>query len=477
MQIHFLGANRQVTGSRYCLEVAGKYVLIDCGMFQERNFQSRNWDPPAIPPHKIAAMLLTHVHIDHCGLLPRWVKLGLQAPIYATEPSVGLIDIMLRDAAEIQEEDVAYKLKRHRREGRKSPHPYEPLFGVADVDQTVPLFQGVKYGEPIQVTPEVTARFFDAGHILGSAMIQIDATENGQTKRIVFSGDIGQEDKPIVRDPTFLSDADYIVMESTYGDRNHSRPGDTETQLAAAINDAVSRGGNLVIPTFAVERAQELVYHLGRLVRADRIPQLPIFLDSPMAVDVTEVYLQFHGYCDEALLQMVREQQPPFKYPNLKYVRTSESSKQINFAPAPNVIMSSSGMCNAGRIKHHLKNNIEKPEATILFVGHQGEGTLGRQIVDGAKRVRIHGRDFQVRAKISQIYGFSGHADHDGLIRWITHFVHGNGEPTPPPSRSIQRVFMTHGEETVALQLATEIKTTLGLNTHVPRYGETIDLS
>jgi len=231
-----------------------------------------------------------------------------------------------------------------------------------------------------------------------------------------------------------------------------------------------------VIPTFAVERAQELVYHVGRLLRSGRIPQIPIFLDSPMAIDVTEVYLKFHDYCDEALLKMVRDQQAPFVYPNLKYVRTAEQSKQINYAPAPNVIMASSGMCNAGRVKHHLRNNIEKLETTILFVGHQGEGTLGRQIVDGAKRVRIHGRDFQVRAKISQIYGFSGHADHDGLMRWISYFRHGDGQVPPPDARPIKRVFMTHGEEQVALRLAAEINAALGLETYVPHYREVIEL-
>jgi len=410
-------------------------------------------------------MLLTHVHIDHCGLIPRLVKEGFQAPIYATEPSVALVDIMLRDAAEIQEEDIAYKQKRHQREHRNSPHPYEPLYTLRDVEQSVPLFQPIKYGQAIRVTPHVVARFFDAGHILGSAMIQLDVSENGQPTRIVFSGDIGQQDKPIVNDPSLLSDADYIVMESTYGDRNHPHPGDTETQLAEIVSDTIRRGGNIVIPTFAVERAQELVYHFGRLVRAGRIPELPIFLDSPMAVDVTAEYLKFPNYCDEALLQMLRDHNAPFRFPNLTYVRTAEESKRINQVKPPAVIMASSGMCNAGRIKHHLKHNIEKPAATILFVGHQGDGTLGRQIVDGAKRVRIHGQDFPVRAKIAQIYGFSGHADHDGLMRWISHFQR-------PP----RRVFLTHGEEQVALKLAGEIKAKLGYETYVPQYQEAVEL-
>jgi metallo-beta-lactamase family protein len=411
-------------------------------------------------------MLLTHVHIDHCGLIPRVVNEGFAGPIYATEPSAALVEIMLRDAAEIQGEDLAYKKKRHAKEGRRGPHPYEVLFTEADVDRALPLFQSCKYGQSIRVTPEVTARFFDAGHILGSAMIEIDATENGKTARIVFSGDIGQSDKPIIRDPSLLSEADYIVMESTYGNRNHQQAGDTETQLAAVINDAVARGGNVIIPTFAVERAQELVYHLGRLVHAKSIPPLPVFLDSPMAVDVTGIYLKFQSYCDEALLNMVHSQMPPLRFPTLTMVRSAEESKRINHVKQSSVIMASSGMCNAGRIKHHLKHNIERPEATILFVGHQGEGTLGRQILDGKPRVRIHGQEFTVRAKIAQIYGFSGHADHDGLVRWISHFKR-------PP----RRVFLTHGEESVALVLAAEITQKLGYATHVPYYQEAVELN
>src|SRR5262245_35378685 len=235
MKLHFLGANRQVTGSRYCLEVAGQQVMVDCGMFQERRFQPRNWDPSPLPPGDVDALLLTHVHIDHCGLIPKFVKDGFHSPIYATDPSVALADIMMRDAAEIQEEDIGYKLKRHQRERRKSPFPYEPLFTVADVDRTLPLLRSCKYEVPTEIVPGVSARFFDAGHILGSAMIELDATENGRTTRVVFSGDIGQPNKPIIRDPSLLIDADYIIMESTYGDRNHLHPGDTETQLAEVI--------------------------------------------------------------------------------------------------------------------------------------------------------------------------------------------------------------------------------------------------
>jgi metallo-beta-lactamase family protein len=465
MKLHFLGANRQVTGSRYCLEVAGHQVMIDCGMFQERKFESRNWDHSPIPAIEVEALLLTHIHIDHVGLLPKLVREGYRGPIYTTRPSAAMIEIMLRDSAEIQLEDVSYKQKRHAREGRRSPHPYEPLYNVLDVERTLPLVRACDYAEAIQVTPGVSARFFDAGHILGSAMIQIDATEGTQKRRIVFSGDIGQHDKPIIRDPSYFKDADYVVMESTYGNRNHERAGDVETQLARVIGETAARGGNVIIPTFAVERAQELIYYIGRLTRAGRIPALPVFLDSPMAVDVTGIYQRFHEYTDEAMWQMINSNQPPLRFPGLTLTRTADESKRINQLKESCVIMASSGMCNAGRIKHHLRNNIGRPQATILFVGHQGEGTLGRHILDGAKHVRIHGQEYAVRAKIDQIYGFSGHADHDGLMRWITHF-----------ERRPRKIFLTHGEEEVALGLAAEIKAKLGYTVEVPHYQQAVEL-
>lgn len=466
MKLHFLGANRQVTGSRYALTVQGRDVLIDCGLFQERKYLARNWERCPRPADQLAALLLTHAHVDHCGLIPRLVQEGFRGPIYATEPTAALLPIMLYDAADIQAEDLQYKRKRHQREGRVGPWPYEPLYSRADVERALPLLRKCRYLEPVRVAPGVTARFWDAGHILGSAMIELELSEGSTQRRLVFSGDIGQTDKPIVRDPSLLAQADYVVMESTYGDRNHPRPADTETQLAEVIQTTAARGGSVIIPTFAVERAQELLYHLGRLLRAGRIPPLPVFLDSPMAVDVTAIYRQFEAWCDAELLEMVRNRQPPFRFPTLTMVQSAEESKRINHVPPPTIIMASSGMCNAGRIKHHLKQHIERPQATILFVGHQAEGTLGRQIVDGARQVRIHGQTFQVRAQVAQIYGFSGHADHDGLLRWIGHFR--------PPVRT---VFLTHGDESVALTLAGELTQRLRLPVEVPHYCETADLN
>lgn len=466
MKLHFLGANRQVTGSRYVLEVAGKLIMIDCGMFQERKFEGRNWDDCPIGAKNIDVMLLTHIHIDHCGLIPKFVKEGFRGRIITTRPSAALAETMLRDSAKIQEEDAEYKKKRHFRENRKGPYPIEVLYSEEDVVTALPLFEGVNYHQTVQVTDDVTAIFHDAGHILGSSMIEVLVTENGKQTRIVFSGDIGQWNKPIIRDPTLLNQADYIIMESTYGDRLHEDAGDIGSQLARVVSETHGRGGNVVIPTFATERAQELMYYFGKLVHAKRIPPMRVFLDSPMAVDVSTIFLKFEDYFDAEMASLIRSQTPPLQFPGLSMVRTSDQSKGINLVREPSVIMASSGMCNAGRIKHHLRNNLERPECTILFVGHQGEGTLGRIILDGAKEVRIHGRFYRVRAKISQIFGFSAHADRNGLLKWLTHF-----------QQKPKRVFLTHGEEPVALNLADHINRVIGWPASVPKYQETVELS
>ncbi|QDU25169.1 Ribonuclease [Anatilimnocola aggregata] len=465
MKLHFLGANRQVTGSRYCLETDGRELLIDCGLFQERQFQNRNWDPCPIPAAKIDAMLLTHVHIDHSGLIPRFVKEGFTGPIHCTRPTSALVEIMLRDSAKIQTEDAEYKQKRHARENRRGAHEPAPLYRDEDVDRCLPLFREVHYNQPVQVLPNVKAIFHDAGHILGSAMIELEVTEAGRMKRLVFSGDIGQWNKPIIRDPSLLVKADYVVMETTYGDRNHPDAGDVETQLAEVINTTIGRSGNVVIPTFALERAQELMYHLARLVRAQRIPRVKVYMDSPMAVDVTAVFERYREYYDEEMKQLIGSSDAPLRFPGLTMVRTAEDSKKINESYEPCVIMSSAGMCNAGRIKHHLRNNIGRPAATILFVGHQSQGTLGHEIVKGAKFVRIHGQQFRVEAQVAQVYGLSGHADRTGLLKWLTHF-----SPNP------KRVFFTHGEEDVALAFADHAEKQLRLNVHVPHYREAVEL-
>lgn len=466
MKLHFLGANRQVTGSRYCLEVGGFELLIDCGLVQERPYLERNWDACPVPAHEVDAVLLTHIHIDHSGLLPRFVREGFRGPIYTTRATEALLETVLRDAAKIQGEDVEYKRKRHRREGRKGgAHPPTVLFDDADVDSTLPLVRAVGYERPLTVGPGVTVLFRDAGHVLGSAMIEVTVERDGKRTKIVFSGDIGQHGKPLIRDPSCPEEADYVVMESTYGDREHPRRGDVEGQLADVINETIGNRGNVVIPTFAVERAQELMFYIGRLVRAKRIPAVKVFLDSPMAVDVTEIYRGLSDFFDEETLEMMAENQPPLRFPGLTMSRTVSQSRAINNYREPCIIMASSGMCNAGRIKHHLRQNLGRTKSTILFVGHQGEGTLGRQILNGAESVRIHGQDHPVRARIAQLYGFSGHADRSGLLRWIDCF-----KPAP------KRVFLTHGEESVANKLAAELRQSRGLTVDVPAYRQTVEL-
>jgi metallo-beta-lactamase family protein len=472
MQLQFLGANRQVTGSRYCVTAGKATFLIDCGMFQERAFLSRNWEKCPMPPPQIDALLLTHAHVDHCGLLPKLVRDGFRGHIYATAPTVDLAEIVLRDSAEIQAEDAAQKKLRHAKEGRRPDHPEVPLFTEQDVDRTLRLFRAVSYNKPFELSRGVAATYRDAGHILGSAMIEVMVREaNGATAaadretRIVFSGDIGQWNRPLLNDPSVVSEADYIIMESTYGDRDHPDEGDIGLRLAEIINETASRGGKVVIPTFAVERAQELMFYLARLAHAGKTPQLPIFLDSPMAVDAMRVFARHRSYFDADTWNLINAGQAPLEFPGLHLTHSVEESKAINRLAGPAVIMATSGMCTGGRIKHHLRQNLPRPEATILFVGYQSEGTLGRQILRGDREVRIHGRLWPVRAKVAQISGLSAHADRSGLFRWLSHLRR-------PP----RQLFLTHGEESVALRLADDLRKERGWNVSVPEYLEAINL-
>ncbi len=466
MKLTFLGANRQVTGSCYCIEAAGSTVMIDCGLVQERRYLERNWEPCPVDPRRLDALLLTHTHIDHSGLIPKLAGEGFRAPIYCTHPTVDLADVMLHDSARIQMEDAEYKRRRHRKEGRQGKHPEVPLYTEKDVDRVLPLFHGVCYREPVKINEVFTVVFHDAGHILGSAMIELLVKQDDQTFRVVFSGDIGQWNKPLIQDPSVFTQADYVVMESTYGDRDHEDDGDIEDQLAVLINATTSRGGSVVIPVFAVERAQQMMYHISRLVHADRIADIQVFLDSPMAVDVTDIFQKYGDYFDDQTAQLISSDQPPLRFPGLKLVRDVEASKAINMVRMPCIIMSTAGMCTAGRIKHHLKHRIGHPENTVLFVGYQGRGTLGRQILEGAREVRILGRLHPVRARIAQIHGFSGHADRTALFRWLQHLQQ-------PP----RCIFLTHGEEDVSLAFAEQITTRLNWPVHVPEYGETVTLS
>lgn len=462
MQLHFLGANRQVTGSCYCLESNGKRLLVDCGLYQERPFQDRNWEPLPIDPTTIDGVAITHVHIDHIGLLPRRVSEGLFAPVYMTRPSADMAELMLRDSARIQEEDAKYKRRRHKKEGREGPHPVEPLYTEEDVTQTLPLIQPVDYSQETLIAGEFNVTYHDAGHILGSSMLEVKTSDG---RCVVFSGDIGQRDKPIVRDPTMLEQADYVVMESTYGDRNHLPHGDHEDMLAEVINETIARGGNVVIPTFAVERAQELIYYLGKLGNDKRIPDVPIFLDSPMAANITEIFVKHKNCFDEDAMKMFHDGQKVLDIPNLLLSRTREQSRAINIDDRPSIIMSTSGMCTAGRIKYHLRYNLTREESTVLFVGYQANGSLGRIIKNGTNPVRIHGRQIEVKAEIKSLSGFSGHTDQQGLMRWISYF-----SPVP------KGVFLTHGDEDSAETLKSKIESTLDTCVTVPEYQQVVEL-
>lgn len=465
MKLQFLGAARQVTGSQYYVEADGAKLLVDCGMFQERAYLARNWEPSPLPLRQIDAVLLTHAHVDHCGLVPKLVREGLRAPIFATEPSVDLVELVLRDSAEIQMEDAAFKRKRHRKEGRRGKYPEKPLYDLADVERTLPRLEPVAYDKEIHVKDGVSVVFREAGHILGSAVIEIRVASDGQARRLVFSGDLGGPGKPLVRDPAVISEADYLVMESTYGDRSHENHGSIEEQLARVVRESVARGGKLIVPVFAIERAQELIYCLERLLVQERIPAVPVCLDSPMAADVTNIFRRYRKLFDAEAQAWFPEGAVPLRFHGLKSVRTVAESKALNRVKGPMIIMATSGMCVAGRIKHHLAQHVSDPECTVLFIGYQAEGTLGRQILDGNPEVRIHGRSRLVRATIEQIHGFSGHADREALLRWAGNF-------RPPPSQT----FLTHGEERSSLALSSHLRHEWDWKVAVPEYLKTFEL-
>jgi metallo-beta-lactamase family protein len=392
MKLRFLGAARNVTGSRYLLDAKDMRVLIDCGIYQERDLKVRNWEPFPVPPDSIDAVLLTHAHLDHSGYLPKLVKDGFEGKIFTTAPTADIAGIALLDSAHLLTEDMEFKKRRHEREDRKGPHPYTPLYEEKDVKDTVPLFMDVEYGETVEVAGGIEASFHDAGHILGAAMIKVTVNQGGKPVTILFSGDVGRWDKPILRDPTCFDEADYVVTESTYGDRLHEDGEDViDEKLCDVINSTRERGGNVIIPSFAIERAQEVLYRLNTLLLDDRIAHTMVFLDSPMAAKVTEVFKHYPDLYDEEMSQLVREGNSPFRFPSLKLVTTVHDSKAINHIRGTIVVIAGSGMCTGGRIKHHLMANISRPESTILFVGYQARGTLGRVIVEGAEEVRIHG--------------------------------------------------------------------------------------
>jgi metallo-beta-lactamase family protein len=464
MKIKFLGATHQVTGSSYFLDAGGEKILVDCGLFQERDYSYRNWDAFPVSPDQIQHVLLTHVHQDHCGLIPKLVKEGFSGDILLTSASKELFPIIVLDSARIQEEDADFKKRRHEKEGQKGPYPEIPLYTVQDAEKCFPLLKAVPYEEFLPLNEQVKVCFHDAGHILGSAMIEIVVQDENGSRNIIFSGDIGQWDKPLLHNPTVFDRADYVVMECTYGDRNHDSSQEIDDRLSKVINETIKVGGNVIIPTFAIERAQELLYHFSLLTRERKIPFIVTFLDSPMAIEITKVFEQSKKYFDKETLELFKNGQSPFDFPGLKLVDSVEGSKAINLIKGSTIVMAGSGMIAGGRIKHHLVREITRPESTLLFVGYQAVGTLGRQILDGFSPVRILGQSYLVRIRIENFEGLSAHADMSDLQRWLSNFK------SPP-----KRVFLTHGEETSILSLENYLQSK-GWKVTAPVYLEEFDL-
>ena len=465
MKIKFLGAARQVTGSCYLLEVDGTRILVDCGLFQERQYSYRNWEPFPFPPDKIDYVLLTHVHLDHSGMLPKLAKEGFRGRVLLTPASAEMLPIVLMDSARVQEEDAAFKRKRHGKEGRRGPHPEVPLYDERDVERCLRLLKEVPYDNYVPLGKGLKVCFHDAGHILGSAMVEVVAQDGRDTRNIVFSGDIGQFDKPILNDPSLFKRADYVVMESTYGNRDHDGVQNEDDALGRVVGDTVTAGGNLLIPVFAIERAQQVLYYFGQLTREGRMPAVPVFFDSPMGVEITKVFERSKRYFDEEARALFSEGRSPFEFPGLKLVESVEDSKAIARFPKPAVIMSGAGMLTGGRIKHHLQQNIGRPECTLLFVGYQAAGTLGRLILEGVSPVRIHGQSYEVKIKIARIEGFSAHAGKRDLTRWLDGF-------TSPP----RRVFLIHGEEDGISALADYLRSKDGWEVSAPHYMEEYEI-
>lgn len=465
MKITFLGAAHEVTGSCTLLEICGKHILVDCGMEQGVDTYE-NCDLPVLPSN-VDAVLLTHAHIDHSGKLPALVAKGFRGPIHSTEATRRLCTIMLRDSAHIQESEAQWRNRKAQRAGQGT---YSPMYTMQDAETTLEQFMPWPYNTPVDIFPGITVRFIDAGHLLGSASIHITVTEDNETRTLLFSGDLGNKNRPLIRDPQLPPDADYVVLESTYGDRLHGPRPDYVSQLSAILRDTFRRGGNLVIPSFAIGRTQELLYLL-RIIKEENLvpeyPHFPVYVDSPLAVEATRIYAAgLTDYYDDETLDFLSRGIDPIQFPGLQLSITSDQSKLINTDNTPKVILSASGMCEAGRIRHHLKHNLWRGDSTVLFVGYQSEGTMGRKLLDGATSVKLFGEEISVKAKIETLEGISGHADRDMLTAWVAHM-------SQPP----RQIFVNHGDDQVCDSLASHLEQQLNTKTIAPYSGDEYDLS
>ena len=465
MKLHFIGADHEVTGSAHFLSACGKNILVDYGMEQGINV-FENAELP-VSPSEIDYLLVTHAHVDHTGMIPALYKNGFKGEIYATTATCELCDIMLKDSAHIQEFEAEWKNRKNKRAGKEH---FEPPYTMEDVEGVLKHFYKVSYNEEIELCPGITISFTDVGHLLGSSSIKVVITEEEVTRVVVFSGDIGNINQPIIKDPAYTTEADYVIMESTYGDRLHGDRIDYVTELSDILNETFSRGGNVVIPSFAVGRTQEILYFI-RKIKENRLvygfEDFEVFVDSPLAIEATNIFKENYADCfDEEAIKLINAGINPISFEGLKTSVTSTDSIAINFDNKPKVIISASGMCEAGRIRHHLKHNLWRRECTILFVGFQAVGTLGRIIVDGAERVKIFGEEIEVNAEIKILGGVSGHADKNGLISWISAF-------NPKPDA----VFIVHGEDRVAENFRKTLIEEYKQNAFAPYSGSVYDLA
>ena len=455
--LSFFGAAGTVTGSRFLLQTHGKKMLIDCGMFQGlKKLRLKNWDPFPVAPSEIDRVLLTHAHIDHTGYLPRLCKEGFAGKVHCTHATADLCNIMLRDSGYLQEEDAYWANKR-----KYSKHePALPLYTVADAEKALTQFEAVYYGEDVHPVDGLRIKFKDAGHILGSSLIDIKSTKGKKATKIVFSGDLGRPGRPILRDPVQVFEVDYLVVESTYGDRLHGESA-PEEELARVINESVERGGMLVIPAFAVGRTQEILFAIRELEEQAKIPTLPVYVDSPMAINTTGVFEKRKGDYDLESKVLELKGKHILQTNNLTFCKEKEKSKQLHKKPGPGIIISASGMVSGGRILHHMIHRLPHSNNTVLFIGYQAEGTRGRTLVEGKPSVKIHGQQVPVQAHIESISGFSAHADYNETLAWLMGF-------NRPPSKT----FIVHGEPDSSKALAKKIEKTLGWEVVVPEYNE-----
>ena len=460
-KLTFWGAAETVTGSRHLLEIENQKILVDCGLFQgKKENRLKNWDPFPVSPGEVDKILLTHAHIDHTGYLPRFCRDGFSGQIHCTKSTHALLDVLLKDSAHIQEEDAIWANKK----GFSKHKPALPLYTVADVENTLELFSPIYYGDALALNNFTRIKFKDAGHILGSSFIDLKTERNGSQRKIIFSGDLGRPDIPVLRDPTQAFNADYLVLESTYGNRLHAG-GDPFEDLATVINQSVERGGVLVIPAFAVGRTQTLLYVIRELEERGKIPPLSVFVDSPMAIDATKIFRKW--ITDQDLTSRVKmvAGKKIFHPHQLHVCKSREESKAIRKHKSQAIIISSSGMATAGRILHHLADRLPDKKNTILFIGYQADGTRGRSILDGKSHIKIHGKKIPVNAHIENISGYSGHADYNEILAWLLGF-----------NRAPEKIFLVHGEPEASTALAIKIREAFGWNVVIPKYGESFEI-